>query len=324
MPVGSHLGRIQPPASFHPPPSRPHMPPLSLSHEQQELPTHVNHSAAPAPEMPTTLHSKMDELEGRLLAEVLALEKERTALSHSGHRQRQEVGKELDALQGRVAELEHGSSAYSPPDAFKLSIPIRNNYMYARVRKALPELYAFTVCAWLRSRSGGTGQGTPFSYSVPGQANEIVLLETGPDPMELLINDKVAQLPLSLKDSGWHHICIAWTTRDGLWSAYQDGELRGSGENLASWHPIKPHGILILGQEQDTLGGRFDATQAFVGDITQFNLWDHALTAAQVLGIANCSEPLPGNVLHWEDKLVEAFGGATKATFDICKGSAKA
>lgn len=61
---------------------------------------------------------------------------------------------------------------------------------------------------------------------------------------------QVAQLPLSLKDNGWHHICIAWTTRDGLWSAYQDGELRGSGENLAAWHPIKPHGILILGQEQ--------------------------------------------------------------------------
>ncbi|KAI5942768.1 Neuronal pentraxin receptor [Manis javanica] len=279
---------------------------------EQELPARVNFSAAPAPApaVPTTLHSKMDELEGQLLAKVLALEKERVALSHSSYQQRQEVEKELDALQDRIAELEHGSSAYSPPDAFKISIPIRNNYMYARVRKALPELYAFTVCLWLRSRSGSTGQGTPFSYSVPGQANEMVLLEAGHDPMELLINDKVAQLPLSLKDHAWHHICIAWTTRDGLWSAYQDGTLRGSGENLAAWHPIKPHGILILGQEQDTLGGRFDATQAFVGDIAQFNLWDHALTPAQVLSIANCTGPLLGNVLPWEDKLVEAFGGS--------------
>lgn len=91
-----------------------------------------------------------------------------------------------------LARPPSGSSAYSPPDAFKISIPIRNNYMYARVRKALPELYAFTVCMWLRSRSGGNGQGTPFSYSVPGQANEIVLLEAGQDPMELLINDKVS------------------------------------------------------------------------------------------------------------------------------------
>ncbi|XP_017716746.1 PREDICTED: neuronal pentraxin receptor [Rhinopithecus bieti] len=293
---------------------------------EQELPARVNLSAAPAPvsAVPTGLHSKMDQVEGQLLAQVLALEKERAALSHSSRRQRQEVEKELDVLQGRVAELEHGSSAYSPPDAFKISIPIRNNYMYARVRKALPELYAFTACMWLRSRSSGTGQGTPFSYSVPGQANEIVLLEAGHEPMELLINDKVAQLPLSLKDNDWHHICVAWTTRDGLWSAYQDGELQGSGENLAAWHPIKPHGILILGQEQDTLGGRFDATQAFVGDIAQFNLWDHALTPAQVLGIANCTAPLLGNIFPWEDKLVEAFGGATKAAFDVCKGRAKA
>ncbi|KAB1270150.1 Neuronal pentraxin receptor [Camelus dromedarius] len=299
---------------------------VGISGPFQELPARVNYTAAPAPApaVPTALHSKMDELEGQLLSKVLALEKERVALSHSSQQQRQEVEKELDALQDRIAELEHGSSAYSPPDAFKVSIPIRNNYMYARVRKALPELYAFTVCMWLRSKSEGTGQGTPFSYSVPGQANEIVLLEAGHDPMELLINDKVAQLPLSLKDNGWHHICIAWTTRDGLWFAYQDGELQGSGENLAAWHPIKPHGILILGQEQDTLGGRFDATQAFVGDIAQFNLWDHTLTPAQVLGIANCTGPLLGNILPWEDKLVEAFGGATKATFDVCKGRAKA
>ncbi|XP_065744199.1 neuronal pentraxin receptor [Phocoena phocoena] len=293
---------------------------------EQELPARVNFSAAPAPApvVPTALHSEMDELEGQLLAKVLALEKERVALGHSSQQQRQEVAKELDTLQDRVAELERGSSAYSPPDAFKLSIPIRNNYMYARVRKALPELYAFSVCMWLRSRSGGTGQGTPFSYSVPGQANEIVLLEAGHDPMELLINDKVAQLPLSLKDNGWHHICLSWTTRDGLWSAYQDGELQGSGENLAAWHPVRPHGILILGQEQDTLGGRFDATQAFVGDIAQFNLWDHILTPAQVLGIANCTGPLLGNVIPWEDKLVEAFGGAKKAAFDVCKGRARA
>jgi hypothetical protein len=101
-----------------------------------------------------------------------------------------------------------GSSAFSPPDAFKISIPIRNNYMYARVRKALPELYAFTACMWLRSRSGGTGQGTPFSYSVPGQANEVVLLEAGHEPMELLINDKVgrgrAPLPLRPQMQGTH------------------------------------------------------------------------------------------------------------------------
>lgn len=86
--------------------------PFLLPHKQQELPARVNFStaAAPAPAVPTALHSKMDELEGQLLAKVLALEKERVALSHSSQRQRQEVEKELDALQDRVAGLEHGGS----------------------------------------------------------------------------------------------------------------------------------------------------------------------------------------------------------------------
>lgn len=83
---------------------------LPLPLEQQELPARGNLSSAPAPAVPTALHSKMDELEGQLLAKVLALEKERAALSHGSHQQRQEVEKELDALQGRVAELEHGRS----------------------------------------------------------------------------------------------------------------------------------------------------------------------------------------------------------------------
>lgn len=61
---------------------------------------------------------------------------------------------------------------------------------------------------------------------------------------------QVAQLPLSLSDGRWHHICITWTTRDGFWEAYQDGERLGTGDNLAPWHPIKPGGVIILGQEQ--------------------------------------------------------------------------
>lgn len=62
--------------------------------------------------------------------------------------------------------------------------------MYAKVKKSLPEMYAFSVCMWLKS-SAAPGVGTPFSYAVPGQANELVLIEWGNNPMEILINDKV-------------------------------------------------------------------------------------------------------------------------------------
>lgn len=61
---------------------------------------------------------------------------------------------------------------------------------------------------------------------------------------------QVAKLPFVINDGQWHHICVTWTTRDGVWEAYQDGTQGGNGENLAPYHPIKPQGVLVLGQEQ--------------------------------------------------------------------------
>jgi len=197
---------------------------------QQELPARTNGSAPTAPALARdALHTKMEQLEEQLLSKILTLQKERQATSTDRSQQQHDIEKELNSLQNRVKELEHGESCptgmegvggeswdkppssqqwvltllcpphprhagppgYSPPDAFKVTIPVQNNYMYARMKKSLPELYAFTICMWLKSKALA-GLGTPFSYSVPSQANEIVLLEWGTNPLELLINDKVS------------------------------------------------------------------------------------------------------------------------------------
>lgn len=78
------------------------------------------------------------------------------------------------------------------PDGFVISFPMRTNYMYGLVRKEITEMYAFTACLWLKAKEGGIG--TPFSYSVPGQPNELVLLQGVHNPVELLINDKVTRV----------------------------------------------------------------------------------------------------------------------------------
>lgn len=64
------------------------------------------------------------------------------------------------------------------------------------------------------------------------------------------LHPQAVTLPLSLSDGKWHHVCVTWTTRDGLWEAYQDGVQKGTGTNLSPWHAIKPGGVFILGQEQ--------------------------------------------------------------------------
>ncbi|KAG8429197.1 hypothetical protein GDO86_014095 [Hymenochirus boettgeri] len=275
-------------------------------------------SSTQANSLKDLLQNKIDDLEKQVLSRVNSLEEGKTSQRNDTD-QRGKIESTLTSLHQRITDLEKGQKESRPADKFQLTFPLRTNYMYAKVKKTLPEMYAFTVCMWLKSNAS-PGVGTPFSYAVPGQANELVLIEWGNNPMEILINDKVAKLPFVINDGKWHHICVAWTTRDGVWEAYQDGILRGNGENLAPYHPIKHQGVLVLGQEQDTLGGGFDATQAFVGELAHFNMWDRKLTVGEVYNLATCSnKALTGNVISWAESNIEIFGGATKWTFDACR-----
>nr|XP_030143145.3 neuronal pentraxin-1 [Taeniopygia guttata] len=264
------------------------------------------------------LQNKIDDLEKQVLSRVNSLEEGKLSPRNESE-ERGKIESTLTSLHQRISDLEKGQKDNRPPDRFQLTFPLRTNYMYAKVKKSLPEMYAFSICMWIKS-SASPGMGTPFSYAVPGQANELVLIEWGNNPMEILINDKVAKLPFAINDGKWHHICVTWTTRDGVWEAYQDGTQTGNGENLAPYHPIKPQGVLVLGQEQDTLGGGFDATQAFVGELAHFNVWDRKLSPGEVYGLATCSsKALAGNVIAWAEANIDIYGGATKWTFEACR-----
>ncbi|KAK7147892.1 hypothetical protein R3I94_010425 [Phoxinus phoxinus] len=247
---------------------------------------------------------------------------ERPSYNLQGHREAQvgvhsKLDTVLSQLQHRLTDTGSRKNSKST-EAFQVGFPMRTNYMYGRVKRTLlHEIFSFTLCLWMKAGIG-PGLGTPFSYSVPGQANELVLIEWGNNPMELLVDDKAVALPLSLSDGKWHHVCVTWSTRDGLWEAYQDGVKRGSGENLSPWHPIKPGGVFILGQEQDTLGGRFDATQAFVGEISDVQMWSHVLTPHDVYGLASCGGHMTGDIIAWSESVVELHGGVTKYPFDPC------
>uniref|UniRef100_A0A3B4ADP7 Uncharacterized protein n=1 Tax=Periophthalmus magnuspinnatus TaxID=409849 RepID=A0A3B4ADP7_9GOBI len=123
---------------------------------------------------------RVEDLEGELERKIKMLERERQAM-------RKETQGPQDKMSSGGESVSMGEPSF--PDGFVLSFPIRTNYMYGVVRREVTEMYAFTACLWLRPTEGGIG--TPFSYSVPGQPNELVLLQGAHNPVELLINDKV-------------------------------------------------------------------------------------------------------------------------------------
>ncbi|XP_074995505.1 neuronal pentraxin-2-like [Calonectris borealis] len=190
--------------------------------------------------------------------------------------------------------------------------------MFARARGTLRRaLRALSACLWLRP-GGAPALGTPFSYAAPGQPNELVLLAWGGRPMELLVDDQAVPLALSPSPGRWQHVCVTWAAAGGTWRSFQDGVPRGRGGGLAAGHPLRPRGVLVLGQEQDALGGRFDATQAFVGEISDFHLWGRVLDAAEVAAVAGCSTRPAGDLLAWTEGGLELHGGVTTLPFDPC------
>ncbi|XP_054638481.1 neuronal pentraxin-2 isoform X2 [Dunckerocampus dactyliophorus] len=237
-------------------------------------------------------------------------------MSHTGYREASHGGYHHNNLDTMLHQLHLAGSKSA--EAFQISFPMRTNHMYGRMKSTLlQEIFALTLCLWIKA-GVGHAMGTPFSYSAPGQPNELVLIEWGGNPVELLIDDKAVPLPLSLSDAKWHHVCVTWSTRDGHWEAYQDGVQRGSGINLAPWHPIKSGGVFILGQEQDTLGGRFDATQSFVGDMADVQMWSHVLSGADIHGLASCGSHLTGDVISWSQSGVELHGGVVRHAQEPC------
>ncbi|XP_026156067.1 neuronal pentraxin-1 [Mastacembelus armatus] len=247
------------------------------------------------------------------------------------HPQRPPLSNKETSLQGGghkletvLSQLHHGNSDHGnhkklkSPSAFLLNFPMRTNYMYARMKRSVVnEIFALTICLWVKA-GAGPGLGTPFSYAIPGQANELVLIEWGSNPMELLISDKAVTLPITMTDGKWHHVCVTWTTRDGVWEAYQDGVKKGSGQNLSAWHPIKPGGTFILGQEQDMMGGHFDVTQSFMGDLSDLQFWSRVLTPNEIYSQATCGGHLVGDVMSWSEESVELHGGLSETPFDPC------
>ncbi|XP_014908745.1 neuronal pentraxin receptor a [Poecilia latipinna] len=263
----------------------------------------------------------VEDLEEELERKVELLEKERKALRLEAAKHRQEIDQGISKLQHRISGLEEGVTMLSFPEGFRLSFPARTNYMFALMKHAVPKLRAFTVCLWLRPAAAGVG--TPLSYAVAEQPNELVLLQDRSAPAELLINDKVAKLPLNFSRGSWQHVCVSWTQKGGAWQAYQGGKLRGEGHGLAPGHHIRPGGELVLGQEQDSLGGGFDSTQAFVGELSQVGLWDRVLSSAQVASLARCSRVTQGAVVLWSESKVQVYGGATKDPGEPCSKHSK-
>ena len=79
---------------------------------------------------------------------------------------------------------------------------------------------------------------------------------------------------------------------------------------------IRGGGVLVLGQDQDSVGGSFEAAESFVGEMTGVNIWDHVITDQEIARMSRSCLTGVGNVFQWRD-----FKAHLKGSVQIIKPS---
>ena len=107
-------------------------------------------------------------------------------------------------------------------------------------------------------------------------------------------------ISVMMEEDQWHHICATWENFKGDWQLYKDGQLEKNGTGMMINHTVAPGGTVVIGQEQDSVGGGLDSDEAFgPGEVTEVNLWGTVLSASDIAAQHSNCTITPGKVHSW-------------------------
>ena len=105
----------------------------------------------------------------------------------------------------------------------------------------------------------------------------------------------------------WTHLCWSFSALTGESKYYHDGQAFGNErfnvtiDNFALKSSSEMNdSALIFGQEQDMIRGNFEKGEAYIGHLSEFNIWNFTLDDKDILDMASCETHIKGNVVAWE------------------------
>uniref|UniRef100_A0A3Q3ALL1 Pentraxin family member n=1 Tax=Kryptolebias marmoratus TaxID=37003 RepID=A0A3Q3ALL1_KRYMA len=204
---------------------------------------------------------------------------------------------------------------YSPDLTGKMfTFPEETNTANVKMNLPTQNLNAASVC--FRFITDLRRRHSLFSLSTNQFSNHFLILKDEPaNSLDIYINNKSVRFEgLNYELNTWHSVCSSWDAESGLGQLWFDGKptvRRFFGESQIS----QP--IVVLGQEQDSFGGRFDAKQSFVGMMSDIHMWDYTLSACEIQRYMDDKYFTPGNVLNWRALTFQATGRVLIETKDM-------
>ena len=176
-------------------------------------------------------------------------------------------------------------------NAANLSANSATDYMSMNVN-ALDNRTNFSIASWVKTSN--TGNQALLSGARAAQANEVIMwfpsnttfrpvvLGSSLAGTTITIPSLTAVNPdISAVDNTWHH--VVWTRNGATNCVYVDGSLAG----CLTGQPTGAVDVeaLIIGQEQDSVGGGFSNTEDWEGYVDEVMIFDGVLTIADIQSI---------------------------------------
>ncbi|KAM7291190.1 sushi, von Willebrand factor type A, EGF and pentraxin domain-containing protein 1 [Ixodes scapularis] len=206
------------------------------------------------------------------------------------------------------------------PSNFSLHFPDASVSNYARI-SVKRNLRAITLSFFMKT-SQSKERGTPVSYAFADpETGAIVdngLVISDPNKLLLYIFQESYDTNTVANDNEWHHCAVTWNSKTGQWTFYWDGQSRVTGVRSMGGHMFK--GELVVGQEQDQVGGAFSGIESYSGHVAELNMWDYEMSASEINSLTtSCGNA--GNVVAWPELRNGILGNIFSSGYpDICAG----
>ncbi|XP_034954744.1 C-reactive protein-like [Zootoca vivipara] len=177
------------------------------------------------------------------------------------------------------------------------------------VLKASPKqpLTGFTVC--LKHYTDLTRAYSLFSYATPKSDNDIIIYKSKPNQYSFYVGGEAVTFLTPEKQSLEREaLCASWDSTTGLARLWVNGK-RLPPKSLKKGYSISADSSIVLGQDQDNMGGGFDINDSYVGELLDVRMWERVLSHEEMEFVL-LDDNLSGNaMIDWETVHYEAKGG---------------
>ena len=188
-----------------------------------------------------------------------------------------------------------------------------------------PFTEAFSLCSWIRKLRSQSEHPTWFSYAASNSlSNEILIYDNGVYNYVFHSYNTNVKSQAGIVVGDWYHYCLCWDYTSRTANIYHNGRQTGS-ISTPSGRRLTINGRVVLGQDQDSVGGGFDTSQAFGGELQKLNIYSKKLSSTEVgdmYSAGRCSDTVEKSYgqsrqLKWEEVLQQPRYGNVNVV-DTC------